>query len=108
MYPLRRRTRLVSLAGMLVMLPVAVLAASSPETLRSVEGLSWEPRPVRAPVPPSDVRAASPYVPDGVPQVTGAVEVGPEKGAALWLGPLDVARVTGTPGTLRFVRVPTA
>ncbi|NPC77688.1 hypothetical protein HPC49_05395 [Pyxidicoccus fallax] len=90
------------------MLPVAVLAASPTETLRSVEGLSWEVRPVRAPVPPADVRAAAPYVPDGVPQVTGAVEVGPDKGAALWLGPLDVARVTGAPGTLRFVRVPTA
>ncbi|MBZ4422744.1 hypothetical protein [Myxococcus sp. RHSTA-1-4] len=96
------------MAGLLVMLPVAVLAASPAEQLRSVEGLSWEVRPVRAPVPPAGVRAAAPYVPDGVPQVTGAVEVGPERGAALWLGPLDVARVTGTPGTLRFVRVPTA
>jgi len=93
---------------MLFVLPVAVLAASSREPLRSVEGLSWESRPVRAPVPPADVRATAPYVPDGVPQVTGAVEVGPERGAALWLGPLDVARVTGAPGTLRFVRVPTA
>jgi hypothetical protein len=108
MFPLRRRTRLVSLTGMLVMLPVAVLAAAPSETLRSVEGLTWEPRPVRAPVSPADVRAAAPYVPDGVPQATGAVEVGPERAAALWLGPLDVARVTGAPGTLRFVRVPTA
>ncbi|MCY1020681.1 hypothetical protein [Pyxidicoccus sp. MSG2] len=108
MSPLRRRTRLVSLAGLIAMLPVAVLAASPSEALRSVEGLSWEPRPVRAPVPTADVRAAAPYVPDGVPQVTGAVQVGPERGAALWLGPLDVARVTGAPGTLRFVRVPVA
>ncbi|QSQ23834.1 hypothetical protein JY651_02285 [Pyxidicoccus parkwayensis] len=108
MSPLRCRTRLVSLAGLLAMLPMAVLAASPSETLRSVEGLSWELRPVRAPVPPADVRAAAPYVPDGVPQVTGAVQVGPERAAALWLGPLDVARVTGTPGTLRFVRVPVA
>jgi hypothetical protein len=96
------------LAGLLVMLPAAVLAAPPVEPLRSVEGLSWEVRPVRAPVPPAEVRAAAPYVPDGVPQVTGAVEVGPERGAALWLGPLDVARVTGAPGALRFVRVPTA
>ncbi len=90
------------------MLPLAAMATPPARPLRSVEGLSWEARPVRAPVPPADVRAAAPYVPDGVPQVTGAVEVGPERGAALWLGPLDVARVTGAPGTLRFVRVPTA
>ncbi|RKG87742.1 hypothetical protein [Corallococcus terminator] len=109
MFPVRRRARFTLLVGALAALPViAQSAAPQPPSViaRREEGMSWQPRAVRGPVALDDVRGHAPYVPDGVPQVSGSVEVTPQKGAALWLGPLDVVRVSGPAGALRFTRVP--
>ncbi|RKH18025.1 hypothetical protein D7X74_10785 [Corallococcus sp. CA047B] len=108
MFPVRRRARFTLLVGALAALPViAQSAAPQPSVIaRREEGMAWQPRAVRGPVALEDVRGHAPYVPDGVPQATGSVEVTPQKGAALWLGPLDVVRVSGPAGALRFTRVP--
>lgn len=110
MSPVRRRARFTLLVGALAALPViAQPATPSPSvTARSEEGMTWQPRAVRGPVALEDLRGRAPYVPDGVPQTTGALEVTPRKGAAVWLGPLDVVRVSGPAGALRFTRVPLA
>jgi hypothetical protein len=86
---------------LLVLLLSALAAEASP-----LEGLAWEPLPLRAPVAPRDVLGAAPWVPPSTPRVEGAVRVGPERGAALWLSPLEVVRVEGEDGALRFERVP--
>ncbi|MBN8226193.1 hypothetical protein JYK02_01575 [Corallococcus macrosporus] len=108
MFPVRRRARYTLLVGALAALPViAQPAVSQPSVIaRSEEGMTWQPRAIRGPVALEDLRGHAPYVPSGVPQVTGAVEVSAKKGAAVWLGPLDVVRVTGPAGALRFTRVP--
>ncbi|MGE6760660.1 hypothetical protein ACQKGO_21765 [Corallococcus interemptor] len=108
MFPVRRRARYTLLVGALAALPViAQPAVSQPSVIaRSEEGMTWQPRAVRGPVALADLRGHAPYVPSGVPQVTGAIEVTSQKGAAVWLGPLDVVRVTGPAGALRFTRVP--
>ncbi|WP_404370027.1 hypothetical protein ACIHQR_08755 [Corallococcus coralloides] len=108
MFPVRRRARYTLLVGALAALPViAQPAVSQPSVIaRSEEGMSWQPRAIRGPVALEDLRGHAPYVPGGVPQVTGAMEVTSQQGAAVWLGPLDVVRVTGPAGALRFTRVP--
>ncbi|NPC48511.1 hypothetical protein D7X99_34890 [Corallococcus sp. AB032C] len=108
MFPVRRRARYTLLVGALAALPViAQPAVSQPSVIaRSEEGMTWQPRAIRGPVALEDLRGQAPYVPGGVPQVTGAMEVTSQKGAAVWLGPLDVVRVTGPAGALRFTRVP--
>ncbi|WP_375761286.1 hypothetical protein [Corallococcus exercitus] len=108
MFPVRRRARYTLLVGALAALPViAQPAVSQPSVIaRSEEGMTWRPRAIRGPVALEDLRGHAPYVPSGVPQVTGAMEVSARKGAAVWLGPLDVVRVTGPAGALRFTRVP--
>ncbi|NOJ95156.1 hypothetical protein HMI51_19725 [Corallococcus coralloides] len=108
MFPVRRRARYTLLVGALAALPViAQPAVSQPSVIaRSEEGMAWQPRALRGPVALEDLRGHAPYVPGGTPQVTGAMEVTARKGAAVWLGPLDVVRVTGPAGALRFTRVP--
>ncbi|RKH40212.1 hypothetical protein [Corallococcus sicarius] len=108
MFPVRRRARFTLLVGALAALPViAQSAAPQPSVIaRREEGMAWQPRAVRGPVALEDLRGHAPYVPDGVPQATGTLEVSARKGAALWLGPLDVVRVSGPAGALRFTRVP--
>ncbi|WP_375741858.1 hypothetical protein NR800_19730 [Corallococcus interemptor] len=108
MFPVRRRARYTLLVGALAALPViAQPAVSQPSVIaRSEEGMTWQPRAIRGPVALEDLRGRAPYVPGGVPQVTGAMEVTSQQGAAVWLGPLDVVRVTGPAGALRFTRVP--
>ncbi|MFB1482930.1 hypothetical protein [Corallococcus sp. RDP092CA] len=108
MFPVRRRARYTLLVGALAALPViAQPAVSQPSVIaRSEEGMTWQPRAIRGPVALEDLQGHAPYVSGGVPQVTGAMEVTPQKGAAVWLGPLDVVRVTGPAGALRFTRVP--
>ncbi|WP_304504065.1 hypothetical protein [Corallococcus sp. EGB] len=108
MFPVRRRARYTLLVGALAALPViAQPAVSQPSVIaRSEEGMTWQPRAIRGPVALAELQGHAPYVPGGVPQATGAMEVTPQKGAAVWLGPLDVVRVTGPAGALRFTRVP--
>jgi hypothetical protein len=63
-------------------------------------------QPVRAPVDPAAVSASEPYVPASVPEVTGEVSVSPDRGAALWLDPLDVVVVHHAKGAkLSFARI---
>ena len=108
MFPVRRRARFTLLVGALAALPViAQPVVPQPSVIaRREEGMAWQPRAVRGPVALEDVRGHAPYVPGGVPQATGTLEVSSQKGAALWLGPLDVVRVSGPAGALRFTRVP--
>jgi hypothetical protein len=108
----RRSTFLVLLVGTLAAGGAAAADwGARPEALLPehwAEGFSWEPQPVAAPVSPEKVHGTAPFVPAGAQPVTGPVEVGPERGAALWLPALDVVRVTAEAGTLRFMRVPRA
>lgn len=53
----------------------------------------WKPRPVHYPVAPSRVQPVAPHVPEGTGTIAGMVEIGPERGAALWLDALEVLRV---------------
>jgi hypothetical protein len=94
--------------------PAAVSPAAAPahstglQAGRWDEGIRWVEQPVRAPVDPDAVRPEAPFVPDRVPQATGEVAVAPGRAAVLWLGPLEVVRVTGEAGSVRFLRVPSA
>jgi hypothetical protein len=53
----------------------------------------WETQPVRYPVDPAEVQPAAPRVPAHAGTVTGVIEIGPTRAAALWLDALDVVRV---------------
>ncbi len=61
-----------------------------PDTWTNVQ---WKPQPVRYPVVPAQVQPDAPHVPEDVPTVEGAIEIGPERASALWLDALDVLRV---------------
>jgi hypothetical protein len=76
-------------------------------------------QPVRAPVSAQQVSASEPFVPDTVPEVAGEITVGPDRGAALWLDPLDVivvrhargaklqlSRIVGVAGTRASIAEP--
>src|SRR3954447_250126 len=65
----------------------------------------WAPQAVRAPVSAEGVSNGSPWVEASVPEVQGEVEVGPSKGAAVWVGPLELLRVSSSGNGLRFQRV---
>lgn len=53
----------------------------------------WKPRPVHYPVAPSRVQPVAHRVPEGTGTIAGIIEIGPERGAALWLDALEVLRV---------------
>ena len=56
-------------------------------------GVTWEPHQVRYPVAPAEVRPVSPFVPDDTAAITGPIEIGPARTAALWVDALAVLRV---------------
>jgi hypothetical protein len=108
MVPVRRRVRFTLLVGALAALPVIAQAApEAPSAIAPIEeGMTWRPRTLVGPVTLEDLSGHAPYVRGGAPQASGLLEVKPGQGAAVWLGPLDVVRVTGPAGALRFTRVP--
>ena len=48
---------------------------------------------MRYPVDPAEVQPEAPRVPAHAGTVTGVIEIGPARAAALWLDALDVVRV---------------
>jgi hypothetical protein len=72
-----------------------------------VTGIVFVTQPVRAPVAPDRVMPVAPFVPSGTAEQTGAIALGSERAAALWLDALDVVRVRTIDGAgkLRFARV---
>lgn len=68
-------------------------AATPNATAPVTAGQLWIRQRVRYPVATADLSATDPFVPAGVPEVEGFVEVGPKRAAAFWLDPLDIVRV---------------
>lgn len=71
-----------------------------------VAGVVFVPQGVRGPLALTAVTGEPPFVPAATPEKTGQVAVGPDRGVALYLGPLDLVRVRYQVGApIRFARV---
>jgi len=91
-------------AALVVLAALAAPVAAAP----ALDGVVWAPQPVRAPVRPDTVQPEAPFVPADVDERSGAIEVGPDRAAALWIDALDVVRVRRldrSAARLRYARV---
>jgi hypothetical protein len=87
-----------------VLVVLALLSGTA--SAGDITGIVFVPQPVRAPVAPDRVMPVAPFVPSGVGETTGAVEVGPDRAATLWLDALDVVQVRKAgAGTIKLARV---
>ena len=105
--PLRRKLwRTRGAIALAVAIAIATILAT-PVAADDVTGIVFIAQPVRAPVSPARVMPVAPFVPAGVAERTGAIDLGTDRAAALWLDALDVVQVrkVGGAGTLRFARV---
>lgn len=76
---------------MKALIVLALLASSA----AADDSIVFVAQPVRGPVARDRVSPVAPFVPAGVPEVAGAIAVGPDRAAALWLDALDVVAVHG-------------
>lgn len=99
--------RLFALPALLALLPLAAPAAPpllDPPAGTRDAGMVWAPHAVYAPVVARAVRPGA--TPPGASEVDGVVTLAPGRGAALWVGRLDVVRLTLDRDTpLRLYRV---
>ncbi|MDQ3338199.1 MAG: hypothetical protein M4D80_23790 [Myxococcota bacterium] len=86
---------------------IFALAFASTAAANDVTGIVFVPQPVRAPVAPDRVMPVAPFVPSGVGERTGVIDVGPDRAATLWLDALDVVQVrkVGGGGKVLLARV---
>ncbi|MBA3452739.1 MAG: hypothetical protein H0T42_06600 [Deltaproteobacteria bacterium] len=93
------------------LLAIALVAGALlwPRTARAeldLRGAVFVAQGVRFPVAVAEVSPAAPFVPAGVAEVTGAVDVGPERAAVVWLDPLAIVRIRHDANRMpRFMRV---
>ncbi len=85
----------VGIAVMSIALALVPDGEAAPTT--DLAGVVFVPQPVRGPVSPSRVGAEPPFVAADVPEISGVVDVGPDRVIAFWLDPLDVVAVRHDP-----------
>lgn len=92
--------RLVVIAGLVIGSLAVVGAVASAEP-----ALRWTPEVVRWPVDPAQLDPTPGAVPPGSSDVTGAVTIGTDRAAVVWLGPATIDRVRVVRGEVSALRL---